>query len=65
MLDALKSRKMTGFSASCKNASPLAAPSATFILIAHERAWPWLLPTDEFPDKKVDKKKTHLISKQL
>ena len=46
MLDALKSRKMTGFSASCKNASPLAAPSATFILIAHERAWPWLLPTN-------------------
>jgi hypothetical protein len=35
MLDVLKSRYMTGFSAPCKKASPLAAPIAIFILVPH------------------------------
>jgi hypothetical protein len=35
MLEALKSRYMTGFSAPCKKASPLAAPIAINSLIPH------------------------------
>ena len=35
MFEALKSRYMTGFSASCKKERPLAAPSAIFILDDH------------------------------
>jgi hypothetical protein len=37
MFDALKSRYMTWFSASCKNDKPLAAPIATLSLIAHDK----------------------------
>lgn len=35
MFDALKSRYITGFFASWRKASPLAAPKAIFILIDH------------------------------
>ena len=37
IFDALKSRYMTWFSASCKNDKPLAAPIATLSLIAHDK----------------------------
>lgn len=37
MFDALKSRYITWFSASCKNDKPLAAPIATLSLIAHDK----------------------------
>jgi hypothetical protein len=37
MFDALKSRYMTWFSASCKNDKPLEALMATLILIAHDK----------------------------
>jgi hypothetical protein len=37
MFDALKSRYITWFSASCKNDKPLAAPMATLSLIAHDK----------------------------
>jgi hypothetical protein len=35
MFEALKSRYMTGFSASCRKARPFAAPRAIFILVDH------------------------------
>jgi hypothetical protein len=37
MFEALKSRYITWFSASCKNDKPLAAPIATLSLIAHDK----------------------------
>lgn len=35
MLEVLKSRYITGFSAPCKKAKPFAAPIAIFNLVAH------------------------------
>jgi len=44
MLEALKSRYMTFVSALCKNASPFAAPSATFIRRFQESGWKYEPP---------------------
>lgn len=57
MLDVLKSRYITGLSASwCRKASPIAAPSAIFILMGHATGCDPVVMNDfkyhlEFEDK--------------